>query len=53
MNLKILITGGNGNISKIIRRNLENKYNILAPSHSELDILDYNKVNEYININNL
>ena len=44
MNTKILITGGNGNIAKIIRRNLSNKYIIYAPNHSELDILNYNNL---------
>ena len=49
MSVKILITGGNGNIAKIIRRNLSNNYMIYSPSHSELDILDYNKLKDYIN----
>lgn len=46
---KILITGGNGNIAKIIRKNLENLYSIYSPSHSELDILDFDKLYHYIN----
>ena len=46
---KILITGGNGNIAKMIRRNLSSKYEIFAPSHSELDILNYNDLYDYIN----
>jgi len=49
MSKKILITGGNGNIAKIIRNNLNNIYDIFSPSHSELDILNYNKLHDYIN----
>jgi nucleoside-diphosphate-sugar epimerase len=46
--IKILITGGNGNISKIIKRNLSNKYDLYTPSHSELDILDFENLKKYI-----
>lgn len=49
MSKKILITGGNGNIAKIIRNNLNNIYDIFSPSHSDLDILNYNKLHDYIN----
>ena len=47
----IFITGGNGNIAKIIKKHLMNKYTIIAPSHQELDILNYDNVKEYINFN--
>ena len=47
--IKILITGGNGNIAKIIKKNLYELYDFYTPSHSELDILDYNKLKDYIN----
>lgn len=46
--MKILITGGNGNISKIIKRNLSNKYDLYTPSHSELDILNFENLKKYI-----
>ena len=47
--LKILITGGNGNIAKIIKNNLKEYYDFYSPSHNELDVLNYNKLNDYIN----
>ena len=37
----ILITGGSGFIGKNLREQLQGKYNIYAPSHSELELLDY------------
>ncbi len=49
MKLKILITGGNGNIATIIKNNLNNIYNIYSPSHSELDLLNLNVLKDYIN----
>jgi dTDP-4-dehydrorhamnose reductase len=42
--MKILITGGNGNIAQMIRRNLNTKYDIINLSHNDLDILDFKKV---------
>ena len=50
--MKILITGGNGNIAQMIKRNLGNKYNITNLSHTELDILDFKQVKEYLDKNN-
>ena len=47
--LKILITGGNGNIAKIIKNNLFTDYNIFSPFHEELDLLDQNNLKDYIN----
>jgi len=49
---KILITGGNGNIAKIIRRNLSDKYEITALGRNELNILDENDIMEYLQNNN-
>lgn len=46
--LKILITGGNGNIATMIKQNLHNKYNITALSREELNLLDYNSVETYL-----
>jgi len=50
--MKILITGGNGNIAQMIKRNLGNKYDITNLSHKELDILDFKQVKEYLDKNN-
>ena len=50
--MNILITGGNGNIANIIKNNLT-KYNIFSPPKYELNILDLNKLKEYIEINNI
>jgi nucleoside-diphosphate-sugar epimerase len=49
--MKILITGGNGNIAKIIKNHLSNKFDIINPSHAELDLLDFNKLKEFLNEN--
>ena len=38
--MKILITGGNGNIAKMIKRNLSNYFHIDNPSRQELNILN-------------
>jgi len=51
--LKILITGGNGNIASMIKKNLKNKYDITNLSRKELDLLDYNTLESFFNnINN-
>lgn len=49
--MKILITGGNGNIAQMIRRNLNIKYDIINLSHKDLDILDFKKVETYLENN--
>lgn len=47
--MKILITGGNGYIARNIKPLFENAgYNVLAPSHSELDILNRSSVEFYL-----
>ena len=51
--MKVLITGGNGNISKIIKNNLNNnKYEFISPGRDELNLLDYNNVKYYLNSQN-
>ena len=47
--MKILITGGNGNIAKMIKTHLSDLFDIVNPSHKELDILDLNKIREFLN----
>jgi len=49
--MKILITGGNGNIAKIIKSNLSTSFDIINPSHKELDILDFNTLKKFLNEN--
>ncbi len=44
---KILITGGSGYIGRNLRRLLAD-HSISAPSHSELDLLDRDKLDEYL-----
>ena len=52
-NMKILITGGNGNIAQMITRNLNGKngYEISNPSRKELNILCFDEVEKYLNMN--
>jgi len=53
--MRILITGGNGNIAKMINTNLGCHtgygYDIICPSRVELDVLDLNQVTEYLTNN--
>jgi nucleoside-diphosphate-sugar epimerase len=48
---RVLITGGKGNIATIIKNNLQHEYDILNPSHQELDILDINQLTNYLKEN--
>ena len=50
--MRVLITGGNGNIAKMIKNNLSNFYDITNPNHNELDILDYIKLKNFLENNN-
>jgi 3-oxoacyl-[acyl-carrier protein] reductase len=47
---KVLITGGNGDISKAIIKKLEQEggYEIYAPSHGEMDVTDIDAVSAYV-----
>jgi UDP-glucose 4-epimerase len=49
--MKILITGGNGFIARNLFEQLSQEYTILAPNRHELDLLDFNKVAEYLKKN--
>ncbi len=51
--MKILVTGGSGQLGTSLKRYLSEKKDniVLAPSHAELDISDRNQVFHYINTN--
>ena len=52
--MKILITGGNGNIAKIIKNNLKNynenntQYIFNAPGRDKLNLLDAHMVKDFM-----
>lgn len=46
---KILITGGSGFIGKNLAEYLSSKYVVFSPAHSELELLDSDRVAEFIN----
>ncbi len=48
--MNILITGGNGNIAKIIIKHLDKKFNIKNPGRNELNLLDKNMIKKYMDI---
>ena len=50
--VKILITGGNGNIAKMIKKNLCAYYDITNLSRTELNILDVKAIELYLQNNN-
>lgn len=50
--MRILITGGNGNIAKMINRNLSNKYEIVNLSRTDLNVLSLKEISNYLNKNN-
>ena len=45
--VRILITGGNGNLSKIIRKQLSNEHEITCISRNDIDISNYKEVEKY------
>lgn len=47
--MRILITGGKGNIATIVKNSLSDYYEIINPSHSELDLLDINSIESFLN----
>jgi len=48
---KILITGGNGNIAKMIKNNLSSQFSITNLGRNELNILNLNEIETYLNNN--
>jgi GDP-L-fucose synthase len=51
--MKVLITGGNGFIGKNLIEFFSNKYEILAPTHNELDLLNEDKVSKFFDNNKI
>ena len=49
--MRVLITGGNGNIAKMIKNGLSGEFYIFAPSRTELDVLDFNILNNFLSKN--
>lgn len=45
---RILITGGSGFIGRNLKESLSDRYTIFAPSHQELDLLDFQRMERYI-----
>jgi len=46
--MKILITGGNGNIAKIIAKNLSSEYDITSITRNDFNLLDEFSVSNYL-----
>jgi nucleoside-diphosphate-sugar epimerase len=46
--MKILITGGNGNIAKMIKHNLSYCYDITTISRNDFDLLNYKSISTYL-----
>ena len=49
--MKILITGGNGNIAKMIKKYFSNVHDITNPSRSELNILNFQELESFLTNN--
>jgi nucleoside-diphosphate-sugar epimerase len=49
--LKILITGGNGNIAKMIKHNLASEFDITCICRSDFDLLNFISVRNYLAVN--
>ena len=48
--MKILITGGNGNIAKMIKNNLSNEHEIINLGRNDLNVLNLVEIESYLNI---
>jgi nucleoside-diphosphate-sugar epimerase len=49
--MRVLITGGNGNIAKMIKVGLSGEFSIYAPSRSELNVLDFYGIQDFLSKN--
>lgn len=49
--MRVLITGGNGNIAKMIKNGLSDEFSIIAPSRNELNVLNFNEMCEFLSKN--
>jgi len=49
----VLITGGRGFIGRNIIEYMEDRYHVLSPTHDELDLLDEDKVQDYLTENKI
>jgi nucleoside-diphosphate-sugar epimerase len=49
--LKILITGGNGNIAKMIKNSLSSEFNFTCICRSDFDLLDFKSLQKYLSLN--
>ena len=47
--MKVLITGGNGFIGRNLKEQLERKHDVFAPASKELDLLDKDETERYLN----
>ncbi|MBT3476124.1 NAD(P)-dependent oxidoreductase [bacterium] len=50
--MKLLVTGGSAFIGSTLAENLSSSFHVHAPTSSELNLLDYEKVSAYIKKNN-
>uniref|UniRef100_A0A6C0AT19 NAD-dependent epimerase/dehydratase domain-containing protein n=1 Tax=viral metagenome TaxID=1070528 RepID=A0A6C0AT19_9ZZZZ len=49
--MRVLITGGRGNLASMIKNNLSSIFDIINPSHSELDLTDCNALSTFLEKN--
>ena len=50
---RILITGGTGFVGRNLQESLAGQYEIFAPPHKELDLLDYDALENYVRCNRI
>lgn len=51
--MNILLTGARGFVGKNLKKYFQNKYNLLAPTHDELNLIDENIVKNYFSLNDI
>lgn len=50
---QVLITGASGFIGRNLKEALSGRYSVFAPSHQELELLDYGQVEQFISANQI